>query len=977
MFNLKRKLLKHNKLLAWFLILSMFFSLGAQVWSSEEEDDVDADNSDSAAGLEDDDEAEEEISYDLPRRNEDEVLAQMEKFAETDYLELFVLEEYAYTGKVNEYNDFYLRDEDGKLVFFEEGMFENIDNQIPMYDFEGKPVLNDEGNHRIEGLGFFRRVDFLVGGQSEGAYAALVEVVESGEVFVITSAESILEEGEDDGDDEKTFINFSRFESMLEMFADDDDFAELIELVERFGDEPVEVRAWEEDYVTLLAYPGMVTKDVDKVKEEGIFAVRVKSNGFVWWSNPVNAVHDPFAKAAQVNRLSSPIEFVAGNPDTYTPRIFRSNTQRRDDGPGNYSFVNACEKIEKIDNGARFHYHFPAGHKRLIMEVVLDGDSVLVTIPQDGLQESRITSESGSNLSGSVMLTLSVLNSFGAAPLGEDGYIVVADGSGAVIEFDNGKSNSAQYSGQVYGRDYSVSQKFAPPVIQQVYLPVYGIVRDSGENALVAIAEKGDENATIRAAVSRQGANATAFNLAWFDFRMRTTDSFYIGTKNEELTIYETGYIKTGDIAVRYYPLAGENLSYVDVADTYRDYLIEHKGVTARPDADSLPFFMTLNGGTIKTHSIFGFPFDLQTRATSYSQAQEIVEALNGAGVENLVIAYNDFNTPSIKREIATSMRYSRLLGGKSDFRDLMSTVSQNGYVMYPSMGFMEFQKSGGGYSALRHTPREVTRSRAAQQKYELAFGTPDPLQKVSSILSPFFFERAFDKIVASLKAEGVTTISLDRATSLLYSDFSRRNPFGSTYFNRRDTVQILTEGFKKLNDAGISIMAQSANAYALPYVSHISNIPLSSSNYDIFDYDVPFYQMVVRGLIPYTTKPFNGSSNLNAMTLLALSTGSSIHYEFMYESPGDFNDSRYNSKFFASYKGWADDSIIIYRMFKDLIGDITGERIVRHERVAVNEYETEFEGGKKIRINLNTYELKINGRSVDLSQYNRGGVIE
>ncbi|MCL2071443.1 MAG: DUF5696 domain-containing protein [Oscillospiraceae bacterium] len=995
MLSLKRKILKHNKLIAWFVILSMFISLGSQVWSEQGESDgiseaVEGESGEAnAEGAEDE---EGEISNDLPRRDEAEMLAQMELFAETDELELFVLENYEYSGRVNEYADFYLYGKDGALVAFEEGMFDNIDNQIPIYDHNGEPVLGEDGEQRVESPGFFRRVELPFGevppvyedvpdeeadADDEDEDEEADEEADADEDEDGESDEDSDEDEDGESDDADSDVDD---ESDEDEESNEDDTDELEESDEEEPTDTAQQRDYEADeLVTRLVYTGIVAKRVDKVKEEGIFAVRVKANGYVWWSNPVNAVHDPFAKGAQVNSLSSPIEIVAGNPNTYSTRIIRSNTQKSDEGPSNYSFINACESIETIPGGARFRYHFPEAHTRLAMDVVLDGDSVLVTIPQSELVESLITTETGNSASPSVILNLSVLNSFGAAPSGEDGYIVVADGSGAVIEFDNGKSNSAPYSGQVYGRDYSVSQKLAPPITQQVYLPVYGIVRDKGENALVAIAEKGDENATIKATVSRQGSNATAFNLAWFDFRMRTVDSFYIGTGFEELTIYESFKIKTGDIAVRYYPLAGEGLSYVDVANAYSTHLqrddLDNSAVVPKSGTDSMSFYMSLNGGTVKTHSIVGFPFNLQTAATTYSEAEEIVKTLKAKGVEDLVITYNDFSTPSIKREVTTAVRYSSMLGGKSDFNALINTVNQNSAVIYPSMGFMEFRKSGGGYSTMRHAPREVTRSRAVQQRYELAFGTPDPLQKVSAILSPFYFEKAFDKIIESLKAEGITSISLDNATTLLYSDFSRRNPFGEVYFNRRDTVQILTEGFKKLNDAGISILAQSANAYSLPYVSHISNVPLHSSNFDIFDYDVPFYQIVVSGLVPYSTTPFNASSNLNSLTLLAISSATPVHFEFIYENPGDFNDSGYNNKFYASYRDWLDDSIDAYKMFKDLVGDIAGERIVRHERLSVGEYETVFEGGKTIYINLASNELKIDGNTIDLNQYyERGG---
>jgi hypothetical protein len=217
-----------------------------------------------------------------------------------------------------------------------------------------------------------------------------------------------------------------------------------------------------------------------------------------------------------------------------------------------------------------------------------------------------------------------------------------------------------------------------------------------------------------------------------------------------------------------------------------------------------------------------------------------------------------------------------------------------------------------------------------------------------------------FDSLIRSFKSEGINTISLDNATTLLYSDFSRTNQFGSIFYNRKDTVKVLVEGFKKLDENGISIMAQSANAYALPYVSHVSNVPLYSSNYDIFDYDVPLYQMVLKGLIPYTTTAFNASSNLEELTLLALATATPVHYEFIHGNPGDFDNSDYNKKFYASFEGWLDGAIENYQLFNELMGDVANERLVEYRRISNHQFFSRFESGRSVYININTGEFKV-----------------
>ena len=64
----------------------------------------------------------------------------------------------------------------------------------------------------------------------------------------------------------------------------------------------------------------------------------------------------------------------------------------------------------------------------------------------------------------------------------------------------------------------------------------------------------------------------------------------------------------------------------------------------------------------------------------------------------------------------------------------------------------------------------------------------------------------------------------------------------------------ILEKNFAAADEKVGSILADQANAYALPYADHIINVPLSSSKFDIFDAEIPFYQIVMHGVVPYST---------------------------------------------------------------------------------------------------------------------------
>ena len=87
----------------------------------------------------------------------------------------------------------------------------------------------------------------------------------------------------------------------------------------------------------------------------------------------------------------------------------------------------------------------------------------------------------------------------------------------------------------------------------------------------MAIAESGDTCASVNATVSDQ--NSTSYNNTWFEFKVRAEDTYYMGTR--KLTVYEQGKINQPNLTVGFYLLAGDDLSYVDIAEAYRNYIIE------------------------------------------------------------------------------------------------------------------------------------------------------------------------------------------------------------------------------------------------------------------------------------------------------------------------------------------------------------------------------------------------------------------
>lgn len=724
------------------------------------------------------------------------------------------------------------------------------------------------------------------------------------------------------------------------------------------GEEEVDIATKDEAFaaMSLMAENDKLALYVNE--DDYTFAVENKANGYKWWSSFYDTAAKEKVQLSRRNTLMT-IEVVGTESKAIeTARAYDSNVKK---------------KLEKIENGIKITFTFNKYEIIVPLEITLEDDHFIATVPGDEIVENR-PQNTEDGLTGYQILAVNVLENFGATDRTGEGIMIVPDGSGAVINYNNNAAagDVNTYEGKVYGRDLAVGLLEAPAVAEQVTMPVFGrITEGSEDNALVAIASKGEEYSIVHAMVT--GQNVTDLNNAWFEFSLRTTDKYFMGSSNDPLTVYENKGIKTGDVSVSYYPVNGAELTYVDVAEVYRNYLTEDIGVEKTTKANDAPFYLTLYGGTVKEQSVLGFPVEIQTTATTYEEALTILGELEARGVSNIKIIYEDFNTAGIKGKVSSTFEYSSKLGGKAEYEKLAAHVSSMGYELFPSCDIMEFEKSGNGYSFMLNASKQITNSYATQTPFELAFGLPHETKDSWTILSPYYYTDIFTKLVDSFKKENATGISLNQASYTLYSDFSRENAEGRAYFTRTDAKGILEAGYQKLSDSGLSIMTENANQYVLKYADYIKDVPLYSSNYDIFDYDIPFAQMVLHGLVPFSSKAVNKSADAKELRLLSLVTGTPVHYEMMYTRPNTFADSTYDELYYSNYEGWTDIAAGEYKLFNDIVAGVSDSYISEYERISEYEYQSTFENGTTIYVNTDTDEVKVNGTSYELSDYGLG----
>lgn len=676
--------------------------------------------------------------------------------------------------------------------------------------------------------------------------------------------------------------------------------------------------------------------------DEDLLALENKSNGFVWWSSPVNAMGDVNATNTLRQDLKSALSFTYGKPADRTT----SNQRSAKNGKSTYKM---------IDNGVEITFKFKKAGITIPVQYTLEDDYLKVVV-----NTADIVEDNPSDTDGQILTSMTLLGSFGAVSQ-EDcgGYFVIPDGSGALINFNNGKTFSKSYSSKIYGSDTAMVPTTASAYTKQVNFPMYGIVRDDG-NGLMAVAVQGDANASIKSSVSIQ--SKSSYNICNFEFTLRSTDTYYMGGDTTPLTVFEKGGIKTDTIEVRYYPLADKDLDYTNIAECYRNYLLSDVGVIQKETENASNMYVDLYGGVEKLTPVCGIPMTLKTSITSFDDAQSIISQLKGNGTDNMVVSYHNWTNAGIKNQVDIKASPSNTLGGSGDFKSLKKYLSDNNIELYPVVQNDTFI-SGQGYYTFQNTNIRVSGSYSRVLSYDLAFGEQDKNKDSYSLLSPSSFSEIYSKLAKNYSSAKLEGVSIGSMTSLLYGDY------GKQLLSREDTQNIMTESLSNIQSSVGSVLGIGANEYTLPYLDHITDIPLSSSGYDIFDADIPFYQLVMHGIMPLATTPINASADSDALLLQAIATGMNPRYDMIYEETSILKDTEYDNLYYANYQHWVDTASQQYAFAKNILDAVSGSYITSYKQVD-DTILTEYANGTKTEVNLTDMSIKLNGTEYKYSDY-------
>lgn len=585
----------------------------------------------------------------------------------------------------------------------------------------------------------------------------------------------------------------------------------------------------------------------------------------------------------------------------------------------------------------------------------LEGEDLLVTVPAGEIAFTE----------GNEILSLDLLPYFLRADQSQTGYILIPDGSGALIRLNNQKLSATAYQGRVYGPDPLMNANAYSAPLYPVALPVYGL--KAGDSALLAILEEGAELASIQADIS---GKSDEFNRVFSRFSLREIENVALSGNESIFSPRFNEDVYQGSIAIRYRLLSGEQANYTGMARAYRGYLLE-KGALREtaPDAEA-PFYMELLGAVAKKKFFLGVPYPSSVQATTPAQAAEIYQAYHDRGIKNIRLVYSGLFYGGVQHAALTR---ADLDGGMSmaELQALANALAQNGDRLYPGV-YMGRVYGTRGFSKISQAPRrhdgeaaEAAADSVASQAILKKAYSEQKAYYVSPTYLPQYTKKALSSL-ARYPAEGLSIFDL--GNTLVGNNKRGEN------LSRISATAYYAQAFEQLAEK-YRLMLDRPALYALPYTAEAANLPSRDNSFQITDASFPFLQMVLEGCVSCSGQAWNLSAgtDLRSQLLFALESKSSPRFTFSFQDPSLFHNAVYEAGFnyfSTQYQQWLEAAPAYYAEYNAFYRLVRDAHLQSHELLSNELRRVTYDNGVTLILNYSAADQTLDGRVIPALGY-------
>ena len=490
-------------------------------------------------------------------------------------------------------------------------------------------------------------------------------------------------------------------------------------------------------------------------------------------------------------------------------------------------------------------------------------------------------------------------------------FILVPDGSGAVMLTDKEDSSTSDLSFDVYGGKKNGAQ-----------IPVFGVKKGSG--AFAAIIDEGAPLAQIKARRAEKDP-----------FEAATVYPVFTVTEFTEISgRYNYSEMYKGNISVCYRFMAGSEANYVSMASACREELIRNGTLSSKTvPSDIYPLVLSV---------VVSVDGTSKRTVSAFEETEDLLQLLKAKGVENINVILGGMFSGGISRPNDDKIGVLRSAGGTSGLQKLYDYASKQKFKVYAGANLIKSAGVKNGDSAVSIGGGEIKSvienplgPEIGQNTYETSLISSDKIKKKTVSLMT--------------KAEQlpITGLCIVDADTALYSD-------RASGFSKASVSETLSENIAAVSTRKeLALVGCSFNV--IKNASLLSSVPLNPSFEENDAYkSVPLIPAVLHSTVLYSGTPVNYGTAAQLELLKCVEYGAVPNYLWVFDRSSHYY-----------YENTFNDAVSFVIRASQELNDLTHCRIVSHKEAEPKVFCTGYDNGSLVYVNYNNYSVNIGDISV------------
>ena len=361
--------------------------------------------------------------------------------------------------------------------------------------------------------------------------------------------------------------------------------------------------------------------------------------------------------------------------------------------------------------------------------------------------------------------------------------------------------------------------------------------------------------------------------------------------------------------------------------------------------------YVDLIGGVECQQSVLGIPVNRVLPVTDYAAATDILKQLQQAGVNNLQVTYHYWQQGGAEGKLTTNLNAESALGGKRGLNQLLQHCQQEEIPLYLELNLTDMRKSQLGFLKTYAASQSVRSEPVIDYDYYLSTFQQKTEGSPLYLLSPAKILEAVEKVRADLDNWAVAGYNAGTLANKIYSDM------GSRSIDRGAAEAIITAALSSLA-AESKLQLSAANAYAFPYADTITDVPLYTSGYLIETCQVPFYSMVMHGMVYMSSGDINSYQDPEQGLLRALEAGVGLKYAFGWENVSELSDTAISEYGYIEADRWLSHAAEQYQKLSQFLSAVSDRTMTVHTIISNDVRYSEFDNGMGVYVNYSSQDV-------------------